>query len=56
MPAEEEDPPRQGIETGEGDVTGPDEQRQHVVHEGGADTGITKRKIIVVPCMVNRAL
>ena len=51
--AEEEDPEAEGVEPGEGDVAGADLQRERGSCTNAAAIGMTKRKIIVVPCIVN---
>ena len=51
--AEQEHPVAEGVQAREGDVAGADLQRHEVVEERRTDSGMTTRKIIVVPCMVN---
>jgi hypothetical protein len=50
------EPPGKQVEAGEGDVVGAEVDRQEEVAEDGRNPGMMKRKIMITPCRVNRAL
>ena len=56
MPPSHVDVPAQQVEPREGDVLGPDHERQQEVAERAGIDGIRKRKIMITPCIVNSRL